>query len=310
MALLGLSILIASLSYLIYTKLHYRLFALKAWNNQQYLESRNAQAPIIITDDDQTQDKPTEKEKQADVEDEDEDEDRRMMPPPALPSATRKIGSHPANGSLSPSGASRMTAPTSKPSFQLATSPACTLSVPRQPTKTNLSPSLTLRPSPARPGPNRLRPSTTTLSVPRAPPPSSLRPTTPTAAAKRKPVILTLGHSPLDWARLQDTPGNNLRGLTAPGLIPVPPSLLARHNKRHDAWAAFGGRVYNVTPYLEFHPGGVGELMRAAGRDGTRLFTDVHPWVSWETMLRACEVGVLVGEREGDEGGGGWEEMD
>lgn len=74
--------------------------------------------------------------------------------------------------------------------------------------------------------------------------------------------------------------------------------------------------MYNITPYLEFHPGGVGELMRAAGRDGTALFAEVHPWVSWETMLRACEVGVLVdepvvvGDGQGEGEGGRWEEMD
>jgi len=47
---------------------------------------------------------------------------------------------------------------------------------------------------------------------------------------------------------------------------------LKKHNKREDAWTALQGRVYNITPYLPFHPGGVDELMRVAGRDGTRLF--------------------------------------
>jgi cytochrome b involved in lipid metabolism len=32
--------------------------------------------------------------------------------------------------------------------------------------------------------------------------------------------------------------------------------------------------VYNITPYLKFHPGGVDELMRVAGRDGTKLFSE------------------------------------
>jgi cytochrome b involved in lipid metabolism len=46
------------------------------------------------------------------------------------------------------------------------------------------------------------------------------------------------------------------------------------HNKRGDAWAAFCGKVYNITPYLSFHPGGEIQLMRAAGRDGTKLFSE------------------------------------
>lgn len=30
--------------------------------------------------------------------------------------------------------------------------------------------------------------------------------------------------------------------------------------------------VYNVTPYMDYHPGGEEELMKAAGIDGTDLF--------------------------------------
>ena len=36
--------------------------------------------------------------------------------------------------------------------------------------------------------------------------------------------------------------------------------------------------------------------MKGAGRDGTNLFMEVHPWVNWENMLGACLVGVLVPE--------------
>jgi len=37
----------------------------------------------------------------------------------------------------------------------------------------------------------------------------------------------------------------------------------------------FLGTIYNITPYMDFHPGGVPELMRAAGIDGTLLFDEV-----------------------------------
>ncbi len=47
--------------------------------------------------------------------------------------------------------------------------------------------------------------------------------------------------------------------------------------------------------------------MRAAGRDGTKLMMEIHSWVNWEGMLRACLIGVLVGEEEagGRTGDGG-----
>jgi len=92
----------------------------------------------------------------------------------------------------------------------------------------------------------------------------------------------------------------------------IPPSVLKQHNKRDDAWSAFNGKVYNITPYLPFHPGGEKELMRVAGRDGTKLFgkfcytvnsillilpaASTHAWVNADFMLDSCLVGFLVAE--------------
>lgn len=48
----------------------------------------------------------------------------------------------------------------------------------------------------------------------------------------------------------------------------ITPEELAQHKGRASAWSAFNGRVYNITPYLAYHPGGAGQLMRVAGKDG------------------------------------------
>ena len=96
-------------------------------------------------------------------------------------------------------------------------------------------------------------------------------------------------------------------------MLRIPPSILKQHNKRDDAWTAIYGKVYNITAYLPFHPGGVKALMRAAGRDGTKLFglsyqpplvkngshvfiATTHGWVNVDFMLDACLVGFLVPE--------------
>ncbi|EOO02388.1 putative cytochrome b5-like heme steroid binding domain-containing protein [Phaeoacremonium minimum UCRPA7] len=147
------------------------------------------------------------------------------------------------------------------------------------------------------------------------PPPSasSLAPPPTHNTKPKKPskqVTLTPGHSPLDWARLSSSPTSDLRGLPpASPYLRVTPSMLRRQTGRRgkDAWSALGGRVYNITPYLPFHPGGEPELLRGAGRDGTRLFGEIHPWVNYETMLSACLVGILVDE---DEKESKMEEMD
>lgn len=35
------------------------------------------------------------------------------------------------------------------------------------------------------------------------------------------------------------------------------------------------GNVYNVAPYMDFHPGGIEQLRRATGTVGTQLFNEV-----------------------------------
>ncbi|WFD32995.1 cytochrome-b5 reductase [Malassezia sp. CBS 17886] len=145
-----------------------------------------------------------------------------------------------------------------------------------------------------------------------APPPSTLRPPARTsglgalrapsagttrldAPVARKKVALAPGCSPLDWARLTST--EDLRGGVT-SLLRVTPSELKRHSTRDDAWTAIQGRVYNISPYLRFHPGGEDTLLRIAGRDGTRLVLLTHSWVNIEAVVGSATVGILV------EGGG------
>ncbi|KAH7930697.1 hypothetical protein BV22DRAFT_1139150 [Leucogyrophana mollusca] len=96
----------------------------------------------------------------------------------------------------------------------------------------------------------------------------------PYKSLRRERVALAPGIGPLDWASLKSS-GEDLR---------------------ENAWTAINGKVYNITPYLPFHPGGDKELMRVAGRDGTKLFSLTHAWVKADFMLDACLVGFLVSE--------------
>lgn len=83
-------------------------------------------------------------------------------------------------------------------------------------------------------------------------------------------------------------------GYDSPARITM--SEVAEHKTRQDAWSVFHGKVYNISPYLKFHPGGVPELMRVAGRDGTELFMRTHAWVNADLMLESCFIGFLVRE--------------
>ncbi|KAL7620615.1 hypothetical protein AAE478_009610 [Parahypoxylon ruwenzoriense] len=218
-----------------------------------------------------------------------------------------------ADATTSPVALSLPSASSQPPTIAAATSmaPPPLPTARRPPILNNFNPnrsSLGVPPSASRPSPlpNRQpnpsahdrQPGSSTL----APPPThSSRPSKPS-----RKVTLEPGCSPLDWARLANHPAADLRGL-GPGApyLRVTPSMLRRQTGRKgkDAWTALGGRVYNISPYLPFHPGGEPELLRVAGRDGSKLFGEIHPWVNYETMLASCLIGLLVEEHEAKSSG-------
>ncbi|XP_043744149.1 cytochrome b5 reductase 4 isoform X2 [Cervus elaphus] len=112
------------------------------------------------------------------------------------------------------------------------------------------------------------------------------------ASGGRSKVPLKQGRSLMDWIRLTKS-GKDLTGLKG-RLIEVTEEELKKHNKKDDCWICIRGFVYNVSPYMEYHPGGEDELMRAAGSDGTDLFDQVHRWVNYESMLKECLVGRMA----------------
>ncbi|EER03496.1 flavohemoprotein b5/b5r, putative [Perkinsus marinus ATCC 50983] len=70
---------------------------------------------------------------------------------------------------------------------------------------------------------------------------------------------------------------------------------VAHHNSKHDCWTVINGVVYDITSYLDYHPGGRGELFQGAGKDCTNLFNIYHPWVSEEAILRNARLGPVIG---------------
>uniref|UniRef100_A0A8D3DI72 Cytochrome-b5 reductase n=1 Tax=Scophthalmus maximus TaxID=52904 RepID=A0A8D3DI72_SCOMX len=124
------------------------------------------------------------------------------------------------------------------------------------------------------------------------PAPSSQQRVSPSGQSGRSKVALKPGHSLMDWIRFSKS-GKDLTGLRG-RLIEVTQEELQKHNTRNDCWTCIRGLVYNVTPYMDYHPGGEEELMKAAGIDGTDLFDQVHRWVNYESMLKECLVGRMA----------------
>lgn len=59
----------------------------------------------------------------------------------------------------------------------------------------------------------------------------------------------------------------------------------SQHNTREDCWVVIHGKVYDVTKYLDEHPGGDDVLLTAIGRDSTEDFEDAgHSKTARELM--------------------------
>ncbi|KAL2695733.1 hypothetical protein AAEP93_003826 [Penicillium crustosum] len=72
-------------------------------------------------------------------------------------------------------------------------------------------------------------------------------------------------------------------------------SDIQTHRIEGDCWIAIHGNVYDVSRFLNSHPGGKAILLQHAGTDATRAFQDVHPAEMLDEYLTSDQ---LLGELE------------
>jgi len=61
---------------------------------------------------------------------------------------------------------------------------------------------------------------------------------------------------------------------------------VAKHNTKDDCWIIYKGKAYDISKFVEAHPGGEDVLLDLAGRDCTRDFDDVgHSESAIEMMV-------------------------
>ncbi|KAG8467848.1 hypothetical protein KFE25_006900 [Diacronema lutheri] len=70
---------------------------------------------------------------------------------------------------------------------------------------------------------------------------------------------------------------------------------IAKHSAKTDAWFSIHGIVYNITNYLEDHPGGEEVMLDRAGQDATTDFEDVGHSEEARKELEKFAVGKLEG---------------
>lgn len=68
-----------------------------------------------------------------------------------------------------------------------------------------------------------------------------------------------------------------------------------RHNSTSSCWAAIDGKVYNLTTWINRHPGGASRILAICGTDATRAFNAQHGGQARPAAeLRAFRIGKLV----------------
>jgi cytochrome b involved in lipid metabolism len=78
----------------------------------------------------------------------------------------------------------------------------------------------------------------------------------------------------------------------------IPPEEIRRHDKNHDGWIVVRGTVYNIGPYLPYHPGGIEIFKNVLGRDATTMFDKYHRWVNIDGLIGPLMIGTAA-SREG-----------
>ncbi|XP_075490711.1 cytochrome b5, seed isoform-like [Primulina tabacum] len=66
---------------------------------------------------------------------------------------------------------------------------------------------------------------------------------------------------------------------------------VSEHSTNKDCWIIIKGKAYNVTEFLEEHPGGDEVLLSATGKDATDDFEDVGHSVTANEMMEGFYVG-------------------
>lgn len=69
---------------------------------------------------------------------------------------------------------------------------------------------------------------------------------------------------------------------------------IAEHDKDDDIWIVVDNVVYDVTEYLEKHPGGAASITMNAGEDTTDDFTAIHSNKAWDDLAH-FRIGIVAG---------------
>ncbi|KAJ8512519.1 hypothetical protein OPV22_002953 [Ensete ventricosum] len=68
---------------------------------------------------------------------------------------------------------------------------------------------------------------------------------------------------------------------------------VAKHKGAKDCWLIISGKVYDVTPFMDEHPGGDDVLLTVSGKDATNDFEDIGHSNAAQEMMDKYYIGKI-----------------
>jgi cytochrome b involved in lipid metabolism len=96
-----------------------------------------------------------------------------------------------------------------------------------------------------------------------------------------------------DWKRLLAASSDLAQRKGQPIRRDITAEEVRQHSKNHDGWIILRGRVYNIGPYLSYHPGGVSIFKNLLGKDATSMFDRYHRWVNIDGLIGPLLLGFI-----------------
>lgn len=89
----------------------------------------------------------------------------------------------------------------------------------------------------------------------------------------------------------------NITGVSTSS-VPLVLSLeeIAKHNSYSSCWLLISGKVYDVTSYLNSHPGGEAEILKTCGTDATVIYDNRDNTGSHSSKARSMLADYYIGD--------------
>ena len=71
---------------------------------------------------------------------------------------------------------------------------------------------------------------------------------------------------------------------------------VALHNAPPSIWSVYNGAVYDITMYVNCHPGGVKMLEKVYGKDMTGCFNRFHGYINIDDVIGPLKIGYIKKE--------------